>query len=113
MNRQMQWRGILTLIVIGVAAGLINAALSALVMHQIIGEVDHDEVEVSTYAINLFVGWVFFSAWFLAKADDEWKKVAEAVARSNREAFMIEAPKRIASSIRVTPPPVHSAGSVG
>ncbi len=101
MNNQAQWRGILTLIVLGVVAGLINAALSAFVMHPLIGEVEHDEVEASTYSINLFVGWVFFSAWFLAKADEELKKVAEAVARSNREEFLIEAPKRIATSIRV------------
>jgi hypothetical protein len=66
-----------------------------------IAETGKDEVAVSTYAINLFVGWVFFSAWFLAKADEEWKKVAEAVVKSNREEFMIEAPKRIAISIRI------------
>ena len=72
-----------------------------MVMNGLIGEGGHDEVAVSTYSINFFVGWVFFSAWFLSKADEEWKKVTEAVLRSNREEFMIEAPKRIAFSIRV------------
>ncbi len=60
-----------------------------------------DEVAVSTYVINLFVGWVFFSAWFLARADDELKKVEEAVHRGDKEAFLVEAPKVIALSIRI------------
>jgi hypothetical protein len=101
MKGQVPWRGILTLIFTGVIAGLINVALSALVMNPLLSEAAREEVVVSTYAINLFVGWVFFSAWFLAKADEEWKKVADAVIRKNRDEFMIEAPKRIATSIRV------------
>src|SRR5579862_4348700 len=60
-----------------------------------------DDVAVSTYAINLFVGWVFFSAWFLSRADDELKKVEDAVHRGDKETFMIEAPKQIALSIRI------------
>jgi hypothetical protein len=101
MTRQAQWRGILKLILPGVIVGLINSVFSAFVMHPLIGEVSRDEVVVSTYAINVFVGWVFFSAWFLARADEEWKRVAEAVIRHDRDVFMIEAPKRIATSVRV------------
>lgn len=56
---------------------------------------------INTYALNLLVGWVLFSAWFLTKADDEWKEVAEAVAKQDIKAFMLEAPKRLPTSIRV------------
>ena len=94
-------RGILSLIAGGIAAGAVNTAFFVLVMNNLVGETAQDEVAVSTYSINFFVGWVFFSAWFLAKADEEWKKVAEAVQRKDRELFMLEAPKRIAVSIRV------------
>jgi hypothetical protein len=94
-------RGLLGLIAAGVLAGVANTAFFTLVMNALVGETSQDEVAVSTYSINFFVGWVFFSAWFLAKADEEWKKVAEAVVRKDRESFMLEAPKRIALSIRV------------
>ena len=43
----------------------------------------------------------FFSAWFLARADDELKKVEEAITKANRDTFLVEVPKRIAPSIRV------------
>lgn len=101
MKERIPWRGISQLIAAGAAVGLANAAFFANVMNGLLGEAAQDEVAVSTYSINFFVGWVFFSAWFLAKADEEWKKVADAVMRSNREEFMIEAPKRIAISIRI------------
>jgi len=101
MKEQIPWKGISKLVAVGAGVGLVNAAFFANVMNGIVGETGQDEVAISTYAINFFVGWVFFSAWFLAKADEEWKKVAEAVHRLDRVEFMIEAPKRIALSIRV------------
>ena len=94
-------RGIVSLIAVGLVAGLLNTVFFVLVMNHLVGETSQDEVAVSTYSINFFVGWVFFSAWFLAKADEEWKKVAEAVVRKDRELFMLEAPKRVALSIRI------------
>ena len=100
MKNDTTVRGILGLIAAGIVAGLVNTAFFVLVMNNLVGETAQDEVAVSTYSINFFVGWVFFSAWFLAKADEEWKKVAEAVQRKDRELFMLEAPKRIALSIR-------------
>ncbi len=101
MKRSIEWRGIALMILTGMVAGLLNIALSSYVTNALIGDVRQDEVAVSTYAINLFVGWVFFSAWFLSRADDEYKKVVEAVLRKDRVEFLIEAPKRIATSIRV------------
>ena len=70
-------------------------------MEPFTGAGKEDEVAVSTYVINLFVGWVFFSAWFLARADDELKKVEEAIHRGEKESFRVEAPKVIALSIRI------------
>ena len=88
------------MILTGVAVGLVNVAFYAWVMHPLLGEAGKDEIAVSTYSINLFVGWVFFSAWFLSKADEEWKKTQEAVHKHDKELFLLEAPKRIAPSIR-------------
>jgi len=93
--------GLLKLILKGVVAGIINVLFFALIMNGVTNGGKTDEVAVNTYVLNFFVGWVFFSAWFLAKSDDEWKKVAEAVAKRSVNDFLIEAPKRIAPSIRV------------
>jgi hypothetical protein len=87
------------MLLIGVVAGVVNVLFYVFVMN---GLTDgKDDVAVSTYVINLFVGWVFFSAWFLARADDELKKVEEAVHRGDKETFLVEAPKVIALSIRI------------
>src|SRR5215472_3375253 len=99
MSMRLTWRPLVLMLLIGVAAGLINVLFYIYVMS---GLTDgKDDVAVSTYVINLFVGWVFFSAWFLARADDELKKVEDAVHRGDKETFLIEAPKQIALSIRI------------
>ncbi|HEU5376513.1 MAG TPA: hypothetical protein VFV38_13815 [Ktedonobacteraceae bacterium] len=95
------WRGLTVMLLIGIAAGIINVLFFIYVMNPLTAGGKDDEVAVNTYVINLFVGWVFFSAWFLARADDELKKVEEAVSKLDKEAFMVEAPKQIAISIRV------------
>ena len=89
------------MLLIGIAAGVINTLFFIYVMNPLTGGAKDDEVAVSTYAINLFVGWVFFSAWFLARADDELKKVEEAVHKGDKHTFLIEAPKVISLSIRI------------
>jgi hypothetical protein len=101
MESKETWRGLSVILLIGIAAGVINTLLFIYIMNPLTEGGKADEVAVSTYAINLFVGWVFFSAWFLARADDELKKVEEAVHKSDKETFMIEAPKQIALSIRI------------
>jgi len=95
------WRGLTVMLLIGIAAGIINVLFFLYVMNPLTADAKADEVAVNTYAINLFVGWVFFSAWFLARADDEHKKVEEAVHKADKETFMLEAPKQIALSIRI------------
>jgi hypothetical protein len=98
---KMAWRGLLIMTLEGIGAGILNVLVFILVFDPLVAGSKADEVAVSTYSINFFVGWVFFSAWFLSKADEEWKKAAEAVAKLDRATFMLEAPKRIAPSIRV------------
>jgi hypothetical protein len=93
------WRPLTLILLVAIAAGVLNVLFYLLVMKQFTDGLD--DVAVSTYAINLFVGWVFFSAWFLARADDELKKVEDAIHRGDKETFLIEAPKQIALSIRV------------
>jgi hypothetical protein len=95
------WRPLALMLLVGIAAGVINTLFYIYVMNPLTGGAKDDEVAVSTYVINLFVGWVFFSAWFLARADDELKKVEEAVHKGDKETFLIEAPKVISLSIRI------------
>src|SRR5215510_7450035 len=75
--------GALLIMLIGAVAGILNIFFYIFVMYPL---TEHaDEVTISTYAINLFVGWALFSAWFLVRADEEWKKVAESVVKGDRE----------------------------
>ncbi len=102
MKLSKTWRPLTLMLLVGIAAGVINVLFFIYVMNPLTAEgSDAVAVAVSTYAINLFVGWVFFSAWFLARADDELKKVEEAVLRGDKETFLVEAPKVIALSIRI------------
>lgn len=101
MKFKHAWRPLTLMLLIGIAAGVINTLFFIYVMNPLTGGAKDDEVAVSTYAINLFVGWVFFSAWFLARADDELKKVEEAVHKGDKETFLVEAPKVISLSIRI------------
>lgn len=101
MRLKETWRGMVIILLIGIAAGVVNTLLFIYVMNPLTESGKGDEVAVSTYAINLFVGWVFFSAWFLARADDELKKVEEAIHKGDKETFLMEAPKQIALSIRI------------
>lgn len=84
-----------------ICVGAANVALFALVINSLNIGTKADEVAVNTYVLNFFVGWMLFTAWFLAKTDEEWKKCAEAVYKKDFETFKLEAPKRIALSIRI------------
>jgi hypothetical protein len=101
MKLRETWRPLALMLLAGIAAGVVNVLFFLWVMNPLTANGKEDEVAVSTYVINLFVGWVFFSAWFLARADDELKKVEEAVHKGDKEAFLVEAPKVIALSIRI------------
>ena len=101
MRLKEAWRGLTIMLLIGIVAGIINVLFFILVMNPLTVNGKSDEVAVNTYVINFFVGWVFFSAWFLARADDELKNVETAIHKRDKETFMIEAPKQIAVSIRI------------
>jgi hypothetical protein len=100
MKLKDAWRGLAIMLLIGIAAGVLNVLLFTFVMNPLTVGGKADEIAVNTYVVDFFVGWVFFSAWFLARVDDELKKV-EAVHKADRETFLVEVPKRIAPSIRV------------
>ena len=101
MKLKDAWRGLAIMLLIGIAAGVLNVLLFTFVMNPLTTGGKADEIAVNTYVVDFFVGWVFFSAWFLARADEELKKVEEAVHKADRETFLVEVPKRIAPSIRV------------
>ena len=60
------------------------------------------QVLVNTYALNIFVGWTFFSAFLLLRSDEEWKAVDAAVKLKDFKTFMIEATKKIAITVKVS-----------
>jgi|SRR5579859_2025363 len=101
MRLKETWRPLTLMLLVGIAAGIINVLFFFFVFNPLTADGKADEVAVSTYSINLFVGWVFFSAWFLARADDELKNVEAAVHKGDKETFLVEAPKQIALSIRI------------
>lgn len=101
MKPQIVWKGLAWMLVRGIGIGILNILFYILVINPNNAGTKPDEVAINTYVLNLFVGWMLFTAWFLAKTDEEWKKCAEAVAKNDREMFLLEAPKRIALSIRV------------
>lgn len=101
MKPSIVWKNFVLLVGKAVAAGLLNWAFFVSFMNTTNAATKSDEVAINTYVLNLFVGWMLFSAWFLAKVDEEWKKSAEAVQRNDFETFKIEAPKRIPPTIRV------------
>ena len=101
MKLKDAWRGLAIMLLIGIAAGVLNVLLFTFVMNPLTTGGKADEIAVNTYVVDLFVGWVFFWAWFLARADEELKKVEEAVHKADRETFLLEVLKRIAPSIRV------------
>lgn len=96
-----QVKGIVLMLLKAISAGLLNVALFALVINPLNVGTKTDEVAVNTYVLNFFVGWMLFTAWFLAKTDEEWKECQKAVHQGDYETFKLEAPKRIALSIRI------------
>lgn len=96
-----QTKGIASMLTKAVLAGVANIALFTLLINPFNAAVKLDEVVSNTFVLNFFVGWMLFTAWFLAKTDEEWKKCQEAVHKNDFETFKLEAPKRIAMSIRV------------
>jgi hypothetical protein len=100
MKWKETWRGLAIIFLIGIAAGVSNLLFFLFVMNQLTAGNKTDEIAVNTYVIDFFVGWALFSAWFLARADEEFKKVEEAVRKADRDTFLEEAPKRMALTVR-------------
>ena len=94
MKWKQAWRGLASMFLIGITAGVINLLVFLLVMNPLTAGSKTDEIAVNTYVIDFFVGWALFSAWFLTRADEEFKKVEEAVRKADRESFLVEAPKQ-------------------
>ena len=74
MKLKDAWRGLAIMLLIGIAAGVLNVLLFTFVMNPLTTGGKADEIAVNTYVVDFFVGWVFFSAWFLARADEELKR---------------------------------------
>ena len=55
----------------------------------------------STYTLNIFVGFIFFSAFLLMRADEEWKKADEAIQEGNFRKSKIEATKQMAPTVKL------------
>jgi hypothetical protein len=100
MKWKEAWRGLAIMFLIAITAGVINVLFFLWVMNQLTAGNKTDEIAVNTYAIDFFVGWALFSAWFLTNVDQEFKQVEEAVRKADRESFLVHAPKQMARSIQ-------------
>jgi hypothetical protein len=100
VGQTIVFRGLVIMVLVGFLAGVVNVVFYYFVMHPLVVPNKPDEVAINTYVLNFFVGWLFFSAWFLARADEEYKKVNEAVLRNDRAMFLAEAPKKLPLTIR-------------
>ena len=93
--------GLAKMILLAAAGGAVNILAYYAIFANINEATKADETALNNYGNIAFVFWVLFSAWFLAGADTEWKECAKAVRAGDKETFHLEAPKRIAPSIRV------------
>lgn len=99
-EQRIEHQGLGALVAWAALVGVADALIAGFVVNPHTDGLKADEVAAGTVAVNLYVAWVFFSGWFLVRADEEWKRVDEAVVRSDRETFLVEAPKRMPVSIR-------------
>ena len=51
---------------------------------------------MNTYGNVVFVIWALLTAWLLVESGGEWKKTTETVQQNDKDAFLLQAPKRIA-----------------
>jgi hypothetical protein len=99
-EQRIEHQGLGALVAWAAAVGVADALVAGLLINPHTAGFKADEVAAGTVAVNLYVAWVFFSGWFLLRADEEWKRVDEAVIRGDRATFLVEAPKRMPVSIR-------------
>ena len=60
MKLKDAWRGLAIMLLIDIAAGVLNVLLFTFVMNALTTGGKADEIAVNTYVEDFFVGWVFF-----------------------------------------------------
>lgn len=100
-GRYVFWPGLATMLSVALIVGLVNWLLQSQLInpHNRLGEEDGRGVDMYVQALMLI--WSIVSGWLLYRVDEGSNKVAEAVAEGNRDAFLREAPKRTALTIRL------------
>lgn len=101
MKAKISWKNLYVMVLWSIVVGFANFWFFATLVNPWNTAVKSDEVAANTFTLNFFVVWALFTVWFLARADEEWKKTAEAVDQHKLDQFLLEAPKRIAFSVRV------------
>lgn len=81
--------------------GLLSFVLFWFLINPYNKDLKTSEVAVNTYALNIFVSWTFLGAFLLLRADEEWKKVDETVAKKDFKKFIVEATKEMAMSVKI------------
>ena len=107
-RRYVFWPGLATMLLVAFAVGLANWLLFVAAINERNHAADDDGDAVGMYVQALMLIWSIISGWLLYRVDEESSKVAAAVAEGDLKAFLREAPKRIALTIRL----LHAALSL-
>lgn len=101
VRRYVFWPGLATMMLVAVAVGLGNWLLFQEVINSRNRDFTQDADAIAMYVQALMLIWSIVSGWLLYRVDEESGKVASAVAEDDFNAFLREAPKRTAFTIRL------------
>jgi hypothetical protein len=100
-RRYVVWSGLATMLILGVAVGLANWAIFESSINERNRQVEENSDAIGMYVQALMLIWSIVSGWLLYRVDAESSLVAEAVAEADLTAFLREASKRIALTVRL------------
>lgn len=100
-RRYVFWPGLATMMLVAIVVGLGNWALFEQAINEHNRDFTQDGEAIAMYVQALMLIWSIVSGWLLYRVDEESGKVASAVAEGDFKAFLREAPKRTALTIRL------------
>jgi hypothetical protein len=100
-RRYVFWPGLATMLLVALAIGLANWVLFNELINNRNRDLTQDGDAISMYVQALMLIWSIVSGWLLYRVDEESGKVADAVSQGDLAAFLRDAPKRTALTIRL------------
>jgi hypothetical protein len=100
-RRYVVWSGLASMLVIALAVGLGNWLVFEGGINERNREASENTDAIGMYVQALMLIWSIVSGWLLYRVDDASTKVAQAVADDDLGAFLHEATRRIALTVRL------------